>query len=128
MLDELQHNRELWKRQSPAVFRYVLDPSCNCPPQSDEPYVVLQDLGEVTAQFESRPGSIENPGDIVPPNVLSINATFELLARGIDEAADVQVTYDDFYGYPTDVMIHWSQTSADDSWGFQIHDFELIHE
>ena len=127
MTEFLQH-RELWNRQQPDSYRYVVDPDCFCTAEYREHYAVTETNGSVTARFERPPNANSALAGLTPPDVLTIDKAFALVEQGIDEAGHIEVAYDDSYGFPTDATIYWSEIGADDFFGFQIYSFEITSD
>jgi hypothetical protein len=126
MMQEYQYQRDLWDKRVPAAFRYFVDPECACPPEYEEHYVVVEENGSTVARFEGPTDTSEYSRNAIPPDVLSIDAAFELIRQGINEAGHIEIDYDGSYGFPTDVTIYWSEVGADDFFGFEVYNFEVI--
>ncbi|MBT8078775.1 MAG: hypothetical protein KJO31_09350 [Gammaproteobacteria bacterium] len=128
MLEELRDQRLRWDRQAPAAFSYVVDPACVCAPIEDAPYEVLELNGQRTARFLDLSHATSGADDAGPENILSIADAFALAEAGVAGASHITIDYHRLHGFPTDVMIHWSGSDADDHEGFRIYEFRVVGE
>ena len=126
MQEQLQSNRDLWSKVAPSTFSYKIDPECDCSTTENAPYRVEFENGYMTAEFEDLSHMTSGSDDVTPPNALSIERAFQLVDRAIDEADSVQIQYDNSYGFPSEVTIHWSQQDSDDYFRFRIDDFRTV--
>lgn len=113
----LARNRALWSRVGPASYRYVYSPRCGeCAPSSQRPTWLTVQAGKVVDATYVDGGT---PVLVGPQVYATVDSLFALVQRAYDaHAAEVQVTYDASFGYPTDVWIDWRRDMADEEGGF----------
>lgn len=124
---ELEQNKEKWQDANISHYRYHLSITCFCVFSQDMPLIIeVQDGEVVSMEFQS--------GNEIDP---SLHETFDkyatidrLLAEmeaGLNGAADeVIASYDETYGFPTEVTIDFVKEATDDELYFSLSNFEAL--
>lgn len=120
----LEEHRDRWSANRPLAFRYVLKRSCACDASIATPYIVIEERGARTAEFltplEVRPGE-----DLAgPDNALWIDDIFVEIEKALGNATELDVAWDERFGFPTRVEIRYPST---DAWyRYEVRDFEVL--
>ncbi|MGV6808887.1 MAG: DUF6174 domain-containing protein [bacterium] len=122
-LQALNENRAKWENADFALYDYQLQRSAFTLPEFLRPIQVNVNTGngEVSSTFA-------DDGQPVPDDYPFANTTiddvFDLIADAIENGADnVNVTYDEQFGYPTSVAIDYSEQIADEELFLSISNF-----
>ena len=115
-----------WQDAGISHYRYELTISCFCVFAQDMPLVIeVQDGKAVSMEYKS--------GKEIDPALLeqfqrydTIDKIFAELQKAQSEAEKVEVTYDETYGYPTEIKIDQVQMAADDELYLSISNFEVL--
>ena len=113
----LSRNRTLWQRVGPQSYRYVYLPRCGecAPTYQRATWVTVQKGIVVDAEYVDG----TDPVLTGPQVYATVDSLFALVERAYDNhAADVRVTYDATFGYPTEVWIDWRRDMVDEEGGF----------
>jgi hypothetical protein len=125
LLSSFNNNLAYWESRRPIEFEYIVERACFCAPDYIRPYRVRE-------RSEYRDTSFVvlidiEPTDIgSPPEPVTIDGLFALLADAITAADEVSVIYDPAFGFPTSVTIDWSTGQADEEQRFLVRDFQVI--
>ncbi len=104
---ELQANRKAWEEKRPPAYRFVVQRRCDCPLEDMRPFVVNEDL------------------DAIPPGESWIDDLFIAIEAALGNSAQVTVSYDPRFNYPTSNRI--SYPDAPGEWRQTIiRDFEVV--
>ncbi len=118
--------QEKWQDANIFHYRYELGISCFCVFAPDMPLVVeVKDGQVVSMEFKS--------GKEIDPALLpefqrygTIDKVFAELEKAQSEAERVEVTYDEKYGFPTQITIDRAVQAADDELYLTISNFEVL--
>ncbi len=108
-----------WSAERPPRFRYVLDRTCDCPPEDARAYAVTEQDGQRRAEFPIPVESVSGELITAPPRPLWIDDIFGIIERALRSGAIIEVRYDQALGYPESVII-----GPDEQ--YEIRDFELV--
>ena len=123
---EVNSEQEKWQDANISHYRYELSISCFCIFAQDMPLVIeVQDGEVVSMEYKS--------GKEIDPSFLeqfqrfdTIDKIFAELETAQTEAERVEVTYDEEYGFPTQVTIDNALQAADDELYLTISNFEAL--
>jgi hypothetical protein len=126
-LDELESHREQWRATDIQHYRMEFRASCFCGQEFTELVTVevLQDnIRSVTVARTGLP--VEN----MPIGAwLTVEELFAAVEEAIlDDADELQVTYDVELGYPEFVFIDWEEMMIDEEVGYQVFDLEVVQQ
>ena len=111
-----------WAEQSPASYRITVSRSCECLSEMSGPVVVAVSNGAVESRHYTSTGAV------VPSTYAasfpSVDGLFEIIEAARREgAAQLDVTYDPTYGYPTEVVFDNIRNAIDDEQTYTITDY-----
>jgi hypothetical protein len=123
---EMNSDQAKWQHANVSHYRYELAISCFCIFSQDMPLVIeVKDGKAVSMEYKS--------GKEIDPSFLeqfqrydTIDKIFAELEKAQSEAEKVDVTYDETYGYPTEIKIDQAQMAADDELYLTISNFEVL--
>jgi hypothetical protein len=131
---EVEQARDKWQAANISHYRFNLSIGCFCVFTQDMPLVIeVKDGQVVSMQYQS--------GKQVDSNVLdyfnrftTIDKIFSEIENGFkvesdtpsNKADEVKVTYDETYGFPTQVSVDFIKDAADDELGLTISNFEKL--
>lgn len=123
---EVSTDQEKWQDANISHYRYELGISCFCIFAQDMPLVIeVKDGKAVSMEYKS--------GKEIDPAFLeqfqrydTIDKIFAELEKAQTEAERVEVTYDETYGYPTQITIDQAVQAADDELYLTISNFEAL--
>ncbi len=113
--------QERWEHSSIADYSYTGAWTCFCPEEYRADTQVTVDGGKVTTVSSAAPnvGTIPAPERFVP-----IEGLFALIQNAITQnAARIEVSYDETYGYPAELFIDYDERMADEEDRFTISSF-----
>jgi hypothetical protein len=133
---EVQQAREKWEAAKISHYRFNLGIGCFCVFSQDMPLVVeVKDGQVVSMQYQSGKQVDTNLVDYFN-RFTTIDKIFDEIENGfkveanVDPAAEkadeIKVTYDETYGFPTQVSIDFIKEAADDELGLTISNFEKL--
>ena len=113
--------QERWEHSSIAYYSYTGAWTCFCPEEYRADTQVTVDGGKVTTVSSVAP----NVGTIpAPERFLAIEGLFALIQNAITQnAARIEVSYDETYGYPAESFIDYDERIADEEDRFTISSF-----
>ncbi len=110
---QLQAAEAQWNQNKPAHYSYVLQRTCFCPREYNDPIEIRVLNGVV--QKAMLPLDHEPLPSVRMDEALTINNLFDVIHKAVDKkAAKIDVTYDRQYGYPTSIAIDWDKMMADE--------------
>ncbi|MGE0158041.1 MAG: DUF6174 domain-containing protein [Gemmatimonadales bacterium] len=117
-LTELERAERKWERFGPESYVYAVERLCFCPTESMGPVRVRVTPGTVLRTYVAT-------GDPVPESYEwlfpTVDGLFDILRQAYaDEAHDVEVSYDEDLGYPTDFFIDYEEQVADEELGMRV--------
>lgn len=118
--------QEKWQDASISHYRYELGISCFCIFAQDMPLVIEVQDGQVVS-MEYKSGKEIDPADLeLFQRYDTIDKIFAELEKAQSEAERVEVTYDETYGFPTQITIDQALQAADDELYLTIANFEVL--
>jgi hypothetical protein len=117
----------LWQEQGPPSYRITVSRSCECMPETTAPAVVEVTDGIVTSR------RYVQSGEVVPSQYAewfpTIDGLFGIIeAARRDRVAQLDVTYDPTWGYPTRISIDREANMVDDEVVISARAFEPREE
>ena len=113
--------QERWERSGVAGYGYTGAWVCFCPEEYRAATQVTVSDGKVTGVASADPGIDTIP---MPERFVPIEGLFALIQDAItNNAARVEVSYDETYGYPTSLFIDHDERMADEETSFAISSF-----
>ena len=106
----------------PTDYAYTLRVSCFCIPIGPLRISVLNDTVVDVRQLEpqSSEGTVD---DWINELAMTLDELDALVDCALREAADVQVTYDPTYGFPSEVSIDWIEDAVDDEISYTVTEY-----
>lgn len=118
---QLEKNERLWAASAIDGYQYTINTSCFCFPEED--VVVLVVDGEVDSAFYTPSGVSLNSDRLAATR--NIEGLFDLIENAItDDIDDLEVEYDETFGYPLRINIDISQQASDGGVTYIIFDFQ----
>ena len=118
--------QEKWQDANISHYRYELGISCFCIFAQDMPLVIEVQDGEVVS-MEYKSGKEIDPAFLEQfQRYDTIDKIFAELEKAQSEAERVEVTYDETYGFPTQITIDQASQAADDELYLTISNFEVL--
>ena len=111
-----------WADAAPDDYRYQVTFHCECPLATSGPFEITVRGGE----FWSSVGPLDGIGPL--PDIVMIKDFFDVIAITIDAGTDVDITYDDTFGFPTLAIIDTEAVAVDGGLAFSITEFEEIDQ
>ncbi len=113
--------QERWEHSSIAYYSYTGAWTCFCPEEYRADTQITVDGGKVTTVSSAAP----NVGTIpAPERFLVIEGLFALIQNAITQnAARIEVSYDETYGYPAELFIDYDERMAEEEDRFTISSF-----
>ena len=117
----LQQAQERWERSGLADYSYTGAWTCFCPEDYRADTQVAVGDGRVTAVSPVAPNGGTTPA---PERFVPIEGLFALIQDAIAQnAARIEVSYDETYGYPVALFIDYDERMADEEDRFTISSF-----
>ncbi len=116
----LRQARARWEQAALQDYRYLFELHCECPLARAGPFEITVRGGE----FWSSIGPLDGSGPV--PDTVMIDDLFEAIAISVDAGIDVEVSYDDTWGYPRRALIDTEAVAVDGGLAFSISEFERI--
>lgn len=121
----LRTNREQWTSQGTDSYQVRFQRSCFCGPDFRRAALLVVRGGEIAS------AAYADDGTAVEPEFFSryetIEGLFDLIQEAIEKgAARIDVSYDEKYGYPTDLYIDWHEGMADEEQGFAMGELVVL--
>lgn len=100
-------NKKLWKRQNIKDYSFVVQRSCFCPHEEKKQITVSDGIITEAKYIPSN--------TILDLNRKKINGYFDIIQDALDKNVHkLTVTYDEIYGYPSDISIDYHEQIADE--------------
>ncbi len=113
--------QERWASSGNTGYTYTGAWTCFCPQEYLADTRVIVEGGQVTAVESADPGFDTIPA---PERFVPVEGLFALVREAIDQnAARIEVSYDETYGYPVDLFIDHDERMADEETRFAISSF-----
>lgn len=124
---EFDQAKDKWQEAGITHYRFNLDISCFCAFRENMPLVIEVQDGEVVSMEYSSGAEIEPAVLDLFQQYATIDRIFAELEKALNGGADsVTVTYDETYGFPTQVSIDFDQQAADEEIYLTISGFETL--
>ncbi len=127
--NEYDANLEKWQNTNINHYRYSLSLICFCPGTDKMPLTVEVQNDEVFSMTYADGTSVlaNDPQFEFYSQYATINRLFTELKADLDgRAAEVTVTYDSTYGFPTKVNIDRIKNAIDDELALTVSDFQEL--
>lgn len=118
--------QEKWQDANISHYRYELAISCFCIFAQDMPLVIEVQDGEVVSMEYKSGKEIDASNLELFQRYDTIDKIFAELEKAQSEAERVEVSYDETYGFPTQVTIDQAVQAADDELYLTISNFEAL--
>lgn len=118
----LEVARARWVDAALENYRYQLIFHCECPLETSGPFEITVRGGKLWSTV----GPLEGTGPL--PDKVMIEDFFDVIAITIDASTDVDITYDDIFGYPALAIIDTEAVAVDGGLAFSITEFEEIDQ
>ena len=118
--------RALWESHDITSYRFVLERNCFCLIRG--PVVIEVRDGTVVSVVDQETGEATVDGFALS-EIFSEADTIEKLFELIEDSQDaavLQVSYDETLGYPTEVYVDQSEMMADEEIGYVVHELEVL--
>jgi hypothetical protein len=123
---EVEQAQDKWQNTNISHYRYELAISCFCIFSQDMPLVIEVKDGEVVSMEYKSGKEIDATNMELFQRYDSIDKIFAELEKAQSEAERVEVTYDEKYGFPTQITIDQVEQAADDELYLTISSFEVL--
>ena len=118
--------QEKWQDANISHYRYELSISCFCIFAQDMPLVIEVQNGEVVSMEYKSGKEIDASNLELFQRYDTIDKIFAELEKAQNEAERVEVSYDEKYGFPTQITIDQAVQAADDELYLTISKFETL--
>lgn len=119
---EFERNLATWRAAEIAYYRYRLQRSCFCGPDTTRPVLITVQDGVVIGGVD--PETLE-PIEPPPGGFPTIDDLFEEIRQALATADALDASYDGTRGYPVSVSIDYLKNAIDDEMAFNVSGFEL---
>lgn len=125
-LSQLDLNYRMWRLQNISDYSIVSQRSCFCIRDVTLPARVQVANGQVVSRTFVESG-LNVPSQFTD-TFLTVEDAFAVVRDAIMEGADsINVSYDPFYGFPTNISIDYITMAADDELNLNLSDFRPAH-
>ena len=113
-----------WNAAGVAHYRFWMQLSCFCPPETTAPGLVEVLEGEIVSVVDPNTG-----GSLAPENYLTVPGLFDVAQGAIDfEVWQLSAAYDPVLGYPTEISTDAAEFLADDEMVYAASDLVDLPE
>lgn len=124
---EFDSARQKWQEADISHYRFNLFIGCFCIFTQDMPLIIEVQNGEVVSMQYQSGNEIDATNLEFFQSYATIDRIFDELEKNLGgEADEVTVTYDETYGFPTEVSIDFIQEAADDELYLTLSEFEAL--
>ncbi|HJS18427.1 MAG TPA: DUF6174 domain-containing protein [Anaerolineales bacterium] len=124
---EFDQAQDKWQEADISHYSFELTYSCFCAFTSDMPLIIEVQDGEIVSMEYKNGNEIDPASYELFEKYATINRIFAELEMALNGGADsVTVTYDETYGYPTQVNIDFDQQVADEEIYLTISNLEVL--
>lgn len=116
--------RARWASRAPDGYRFDWKRGCDCPAEVYRPIEITVASGQIAAAVYS---DDRNPvAEQFRSTLRTVDGVFDDVQKAIDQhAAEIDLTFDPSYGYPTSVFIDYSHQIADEELSLQLSGLAL---
>ena len=119
--EALNENRAKWEASGVAAYMFEQRVACACP--FEEPIVTMVENGVVTSAFFT-PSGVNLDAERLA-SVRTLDGFFDVVQLAInDDAFQLDVSYDNTYGFPTRIAIDFASDVIDDEITYTISGFQ----
>ena len=117
----LAEHRAIWDAKHPVAYRFKVGVGCFCPSNVTGPFIITArvDTREITNVNPDAGGSANE----TPPD---IEGAFKKAKDALATADEVEIRYDEEWGFPTLVDIDWIKNAVDDEESLTVSEFEVL--
>ena len=133
---EVEQARDQWQAANISHYRFNLTLGCFCAFSQDMPLVIEVKDGQVVSMKYQSGKEIEAGNLEYFQRFATMDKLFDEIANGFadkgnvdtagQKADEVKVTYDETYGFPTQISIDRIKEAIDDELGLTISNFEKL--
>ncbi len=125
---EFSQNQMKWQNANLTHYRFQLSIGCFCAFRDKMPLTIEVQNGQVTSMSYADGTSVtaDEQTNMGFNQYATIESLFQYTAQRMKDAAEVKVTYDSTYGYPTTIYIDGSQQIADDELSLGVSGLEKL--
>ena len=127
VLAQLRKNRDLWAREKPAGFRYVVDRDCDCADDVNRPYTVTEIGGDRQAEYPITVEAATGEQLMAPVDPVWLEDLFQRIIDADAGELVVSARFDAALGFPSQVVIRRSGEAGEIVEEYEIRDFEIIY-
>lgn len=119
----LDENMALWQQSGLTHYQYMYQRSCLCLPQQ---VITMVSGGEITEAYFVSSGEALTAEQMA--DLLDIEALFAIIQNAIDrDVAELNVTYNNDYGYPETSYIDYYSQILDDEITHRVMEFQILN-
>ena len=120
--EDFQAHRDLWVSRRPKGYAVKVDRQCYCPIWSARVTVAGAEVKDVEFLVDRSDPSIFADARRYPRD---IDTVFEIINTAYKERAyNIELTFDETYGYPVRAFIDWNHDTVDDETYFELSEFK----
>jgi Family of unknown function (DUF6174) len=123
---EFSQNQNKWQNANISHYRFQLNVGCFCAFRDKMPLTVEVQNGQIASMKYADGTQINADEQANFAQYATLDALFDYTAQRMKDAAEVKVTYDATYGYPTEVSIDGNKQIADDELYLSVSGFEKL--
>lgn len=124
---EFDRARARWQNLAPAHYRYRLQISCFCAFMDRMPLTIEVRDGQTVSVLAADGSPVSADEMAMFERYTTLDRLFDLTGAALDGEADqVDVVYDEKYGFPSQVNIDYIELAMDDELGLQVLSFEVL--
>lgn len=119
----LEQSQQKWAEQGIDSYGYQLQISCFCPPDVTQPVIVTVRGGATTSIINAVNSTPVENGRF--EKYSTVDKLFDIISTAIENnAAEISVSYDEKFGYPTRIYIDSIKQAIDDEIAYNISGFQ----
>ena len=133
---EVEQARDKWQSANVTHYRFNLTLGCFCAFSQDMPLVIEVKDGQIVSMKYQSGKEIEASNMQYFQRFATMDRLFDEIANGFadkgnvdtasQKADEIKVTYDETYGFPTQVSVDRIKAAVDDELGLTISNFEKL--
>ncbi len=122
--EDFQAHRDIWASRRPEGYVVKLDRTCYCPIWSARVTVAGAKVRGVQILVDRIDPSIFADTRRYPRD---IDTVFEIINTAYKERAyNIELTFDENYGFPAKALIDWNRDTVDDETYFELSEFKAV--
>lgn len=125
---EFSQNQKKWENANINHYRYELTVSCFCAFRDKMPLTIEVQNGQAVSMtyVDGSAVSADEQTSMGFSQYATLDDLFKYTEQRSKDAAEVKVTYDSTYGFPTEVSIDGNKQIADDELYLSVSGFEKL--